>query len=449
MLIPVLKRFESLMLRSEVPVSIDAYFVPRETDHRLFCELVSISRTVTNTHPQEMDTTGTRQTLNALHHRLKEIIKRFDINALPQLDLQATAVFLDTGLDAQLPSHALQRLFKDTEEMLLKYRQPRDLNDIHRSLWGLLTGLLWWGEYTLQFENNLVDTETVRVVILNALKALLSHIRSDIHTECNDKITAAIRAITTAEISTLQETIHHATEQCRMERRQYNHDTDQTAYRELHEALRSIHLRAVGLVPLDDEDSDDPMDEDRADHMRLQDREALQRVQTDHMHPQDKADLQRVLEPLLSRFSDDGQPSMAMHCVAVFLKAAIELPLSGRSRLSLLAKIDDQLREHNSTSDSDDPFFELLIFTDEILDWGESTLQYEANQDRVQVRSVLVQVLHAVLSRMPSLVAYACKKKIEDAVQTIRHATADTLLRTIERAHTECRGAILPYYSPV
>jgi len=446
MLIPVLKRFESLMIRSEAPMSIDAYFVPRETDHRLFCELVSISRTVTNTHPQEMDTTGTRQTLNVLHHRLKEIIKRFDINALPQLDLQATAVFLDTGLDAQLPSQALQRLFRDAEEMLLKYRQPRDLNDIHRSLWGLWTGLLWWGEYTLRFENDVVDTKTVRVVILNALETLLSHIRSDIRNECNDKITAAIRAITTADISTLQETIRHATEQCRMERQQYNHDTDQTAYRELHEALRSLHLRAVRLVPLNDEDSDDPMDEDRADHMRLQDREALQRVQTDHMHPQDKEALQRALEPLLSSFSDDGQPSMAMHCVAVFLKAAIELPLSGRSRLSLLTIVGDQLREHDFTSDSDDPFFELLTFTGEILDWGDSTLQFDAHQDRAQVCSVLVQVLCAILSRMPSLVVYACKTKIEDAVETIRHATAATLPRAIEIAHTQCRDAILPYY---
>ena len=440
MLIPVLKRFESLMIRSEaaVPVSIDAYFVPRETDHRLFCELVSISRKVTGSNELHMGTAHTRGILETLSDTVSRLIAGFSINDPPQFDLQATAVFLYIYLNAQLPPQTHQQLFDDIEKMLLSYRQPRIPDDIYRSLWGFLTGLLAWGEHTLRYENNLTDAQPVRRVVVGALKTLQDCVRSEVLDQCRSKITTAIQHIEATSDANLLETIAHMAEQCRIERLQYNHHTDQRAYRELYSALRSIHSTTVDLVPLHDENDDETMDQGDNEQAHTHDEQC--------MRYEDREVLQSRLRPLLSIFDTDGQPSMAMHCVAVFLEAAITLRLSGRSRLHLLEKVDHQLTEHSASSDPDDPFFELLTFTGEILDWGMETLQYEAHQDKDDVRSVLVQVLQAVLSRMPSLVAYACKKKIEDAVETIRRATAATLLGAIEIAHTQCRDAILPYY---
>ncbi len=88
MLMPVLKSFESLVIQSKeaVPASEDAYFVPR-TDHSLFCELVCISRTVTNINPLLMGTAATRRILALLRGILGHRAAQLHLQASCRINL--------------------------------------------------------------------------------------------------------------------------------------------------------------------------------------------------------------------------------------------------------------------------------------------------------------------------------------------------------------------------
>jgi hypothetical protein len=224
MLVPVLTRFEHLIMRSEsTPPTQPPYYAISAEDNALQGMLNEIIDFIRFRHPMSAD----RQTqpemawdysgISSLHTRLMHALAGFDINHPPKILLYNTARVFDAGLRLPLGQETQWQLFVKATYMLREYRRPRNPSDIHLALYYSMRHVIDWAKETLDSadaDSTLSDVEQMRSVLLDVLDTLLLFVPGDIAVKYEDEIRTAIHDIRNAPTNGLYPTIQNAREIC-------------------------------------------------------------------------------------------------------------------------------------------------------------------------------------------------------------------------------------------